>query len=202
MPTVNRQTPLATPPVSGHGRIALFHASIIHLLTRILVTRLLAALLAVAIGALDTSAQSALPSFAGRWQFEITPTGSVRSPSTQGTLTFATRSDTLEMRVEWQPGADGRRSPDRTMIGRVQGDTAVFTDTSEGTVSAESRSAGIQAIVTWILAPREQSLTGTISFEVPGMSLPFEPIPVRAVRVDSAGNTDDDPGGRARVRTS
>ena len=151
--------------------------------------RLLATLVAITIGAIDATAQSAPRSFEGRWRFEITPTESIRAPSTQGTLTFATRNDSLEVRVEWLPGADGRSSPNRTMIGRVKGDTAMFTDASEGTVSAESRSAGIQAIITWVLVPREQALSGTISFEVPGMSLPFEPIPVRAVRADPAGES-------------
>ncbi len=136
----------------------------------------------MAVGAIDASAQSAPTSFAGRWRFEITPTGPIRAPSTKGTLTFVTRNDSLEVKVEWLPGPEGISSPNRTMVGLVKGDTATFTDRSEGTVSAESRSVGIQAIITWVLAPREQALTGTIAFEVPGLSLPFEPIPVRAVR--------------------
>jgi len=152
--------------------------------------RFLTGCIAMALGMSDVSAQSAPNAFAGRWRFEITPTGPIRSPSTQGTLTFAARSDSLEVRVEWLPGPDGQRSPNRTMVGRVKGDTATFTDASEGTVSAESRSAGIQAIITWVLAPREQTLVGTISFEVPGMSIPFEPIPVRAVRADAAGGAN------------
>jgi hypothetical protein len=136
----------------------------------------------MAVGVIDATAQSAPASFAGRWRFEITPTGPIRSPSTKGTLTFATRNDSLEVHLEWLPGPEGYSSPNRTMVGRVKGDTATFTDRSEGTVSAESRSAGIQAIITWILVPREKELAGTVSFEVPGISLPFEPIPVRAVR--------------------
>lgn len=155
--------------------------------------RLPTLLLSIALAAIDTSAQAAPPSFTGRWQFEITPTGAVRSPSTKGTLTFAARNDSLEVRIEWLPGADGRSSPNRTMIGRVRGDTAVFVDASEGSVSAESRSAGIQAIITWVLVPREQVLTGTVSFEVPGMSLPFEPIPVRAVRADPPSDSSANP---------
>lgn len=156
--------------------------------------RLLAVLVAMAVGALDASAQSASPSFVGRWRFEITPTGPIRSPSTKGTLTFSARNDSLEVRVEWLPGPEGYSSPNRTMVGRVKGDTATFTDASEGTVSAESRSAGIQAIITWVLAPRERELTGTISFEVPGLSLPFEPIPVRAVRADPSNESSSRAG--------
>lgn len=151
--------------------------------------RLFAVLVAMAVGAIDASAQSAPTSFAGRWRFEITPTGPIRSPSTKGTLTFVTRNDSLHVQVEWLPGPEGYSSPNRTMVGLVKGDTATFTDRSEGTVSAESRSAGIQAIITWVLAPRDRELTGTISFEVPGLSLPFEPIPVRAVRADPSENS-------------
>lgn len=103
-------------------------------------------------------------------------------PSTTGTLTITPRGDTLEARVEWIPGSDGRTSPNRSLRGRVRGDTVTFVEESQGAVSADSHSGSVRTIVTWSLVRRDQALAGAITFEVLGMSVPLEPLPVRAVR--------------------
>ncbi|MCA0374114.1 MAG: hypothetical protein LCH84_00500 [Gemmatimonadetes bacterium] len=146
-----------------------------------------AALTVLAVVSTSAHAQSTTSPFAGRWNIEITPTGPIVTPSTRGRLTITARGDSLEAHVEWTPGADGRVSPNRTMRGAIRGDTATFQDETEGSVSAESRTAGIRAIITWVLTPRESGLVGAISFEVPGMSLPLEAIPVRGQRATDGG---------------
>lgn len=149
--------------------------------------RLLLALVALSLSAHIASAQTVAPTatFDGSWRFDVTPRGGVSMPSTSGTLTITPRGDSLHARVEWIPGSDGRSAPPRSLRGRMHGDTAIFVEESQGAVSAESHSSSVRTFVTWSLVRREQALAGAITFEVMGMSVPFEPLPLRAVRAGS-----------------
>lgn len=118
----------------------------------------------------------------GAWQFDVTPTGNIMMPTTRGTMTIAARGDSLEAKIVWTPGADGRTSPAQTLIGLARGDSATFQSIAEGSVSANAGVMQIRPVVTWSFALRDQALHGEISVDVPGVSVAIDPMPVRAVR--------------------
>jgi hypothetical protein len=129
---------------------------------------------------LPSNATSAL---AGQWRFEIAPTDGIQMPTTRGIMAIAVRGDTLEARVDWIAAADGRTSPSQLLRGRAVGDTALLVTEADGSASADSRVASIRPVISWRLAPRARGLVGVIVIEIPGMSLPIEPMPVHAERV-------------------
>lgn len=139
-----------------------------------------AALVALTLCATVANAQSTSSPFAGRWQFDVTPTGGISMPSTKGTMTITQTADSLAAHIEWAGGA----MPPRKLTGRARGDTVTLVQEAEGSASAQTYSTSVRSIMTWSLVRRGDALAGAITVEVIGMSVPIEPLPVRATRGD------------------
>lgn len=144
---------------------------------------------AVALLCLPTLANAQSHPLVGKWNVELVAgqrieNGVSTMVTTTGTLDVVLQGDSLIATLTVVPiEGSPQRSPSRLAGKRVDG-TMTFISRSEGMINANGEMQSFQAISTWSLKSSGDTLEGSVSRELVGVSIPdMGAQPVKGTRV-------------------
>ncbi|MFN0100238.1 MAG: hypothetical protein ACKVS7_16355 [Gemmatimonadaceae bacterium] len=145
--------------------------------------------LAATLLALPTLASAQSHPLVGKWSVDLVAgqrieNGQATQITTKGTLEVVLQGDSLIGTLVTVPTEGMPQRPPSRLAGKRVDGTMTFVSRSEGTINANGEMQSFQAISTWSLRASGDTLEGSVSRELLGVSIPdMGAQPVKGTRV-------------------
>ncbi len=111
--------------------------------------------------------------------------GQATSIMGKGTFTIVSSGDSLLVTIQAPPRPDGSVVPPSTVGARISNGTAVINQKQTARMNINGEVTVHEVTITWNLQASGDTLSGTMAREIPMMSEPLAPSPVKGTRVKS-----------------